>query len=147
MLANTWHLVVFHTPSVIVSRHFPLSVVFVILTLPHKLNSGNPTQTQLDINHNCACDSQWKFHQGSLARTLEAWLDSQVRGNITGQTGDLKNFGEKRVLEFCCQAFCGLGREQGGKTDTSTREMVRRLNFLFGAKQKVENVIKLIMYS
>ena len=96
MLTNTWHLVVFPTPNEIVSRHFPLSVVFVILTLPHKLNSGNPTQTQLDINHNCACDSPWKFHQGSLTRTLNAWLDSQVKGNITGQTGDRKNFGQKK---------------------------------------------------
>ena len=89
MLANTWNL---HTPNVIVLRHLPLSVVFVILTLPHKLNSGNPTQTQQDINHNCACDSQWTFHQGSLTRTLNAWLDSQVKGNITGQTGDWKNY-------------------------------------------------------
>ena len=124
MFANTRHL---HTPNVIVLRHFPLGVVFVILTLPHKLNSGNRTQTQLDINHNCACDSQWKFHQGSLIRTLEVWLDSQFKGNITGQTGDRKNFGQKRTSEFCRQAFCGLGREQGGKMDTSTRILVKNL--------------------
>ena len=127
MLANTWHPVVFHTPNVIVSRHFPFSVVLVILTLPHKLNSGNPTQTQLDINHNCACDSPWKFHQGSLTRTLNAWLDSQVKGNITGQTGDWKNFGPKRTPDFCHQALCGLGWEQGGKMDTSTRILVKSL--------------------
>ena len=122
MLANTWNL---HTPNVIVLRHFPLSFVFVILTLPHTLNSGNRTQTQQDFNHNCACDSPWKFHQGSLTRTLNAWLDSQVKGNITGQTGDWENFGQKRTSEFCRQAYCGLGREQGGKMDTFTRILVK----------------------
>ena len=126
MLANTWHLVVFHTPNVIVLRHFSsLSFVFVILTLPHKQYSGNRTQTQLDINHNCAFDSQWSFRQGSLTKTLNAWLDSQVKGNITGQTGDWKNFGQKRTSEFCRQAYCGLGREQGGKMDTFTRILVK----------------------
>ena len=81
----------------------------MILTLPHKLNSGNRTQTQLDINHNCACDSQWKFHQGSLIRTLEVWLDSQVKGNITGQTGDGKNFGQKELRNFVARHSVVLG--------------------------------------
>lgn len=106
MLANTWNL---HTPNVIVLRHFPLSFVFVILTLPHKLNSGNRTQTQQDINHDCACDSPWKFHHGSLTRTLNAWLDSQVKGNITGQTGILWSWAGTRWQDGYFYSDIGLG--------------------------------------
>ena len=35
---------------------------------------------------NCAWDTGWEME--GVRKTLQAWLDTQEKGNITGQTGD-----------------------------------------------------------
>ena len=34
----------------------------------------------------CAWDTRWEVE--GVRKTLQAWLDTQEKGNITGQTGD-----------------------------------------------------------
>ena len=74
-------------------------------------------------SHNCASDTHWKFKR--LIKTLQGWLDTQKKGNITGQTGE---FIFKLKLHPSHQALFGLGPEAGGKMDTSTQKKEKRPN-------------------
>ena len=55
---------------------FFLSIVLLWILLPPQLEA-----------HNCALDTPWQV-QG-LRRTLQGWLDTREKGNITGETGEL----------------------------------------------------------
>ena len=51
------------------------SIVLLWMLLPPQLEG-----------HNCALDTSWQFE--GVRRTLQAWLDTQKNGNITGKTGE-----------------------------------------------------------
>ena len=61
-----------------------------------------------------------------MRKTLQAWLDTREKGNITGQTGKITfwaKFYIKKNNFF--QVFFGLGQETDGKMDTSIPKRVR----------------------
>ena len=75
---------------------FFLSIVLLWILLPPQLEA-----------HNCALDTPWQV-QG-LRRTLQGWLDTQEKGNITGETGELTfRFHKNLVFRY----LLVLGRSQ-----------------------------------
>ena len=61
-----------HSVQMDVMEPFPPHLLLLLLLLPPTLCGGG-----------CTCDTSWGF-QG-VARRLQAWLDSQHWGNISGQ--------------------------------------------------------------
>ena len=102
---------------------FFLSIVLLWILLPPQLEA-----------HNCALDTPWQV-QG-LRKTLQGWLDTQEKGNITGETGEITfRFHKNLVFRYTLV----LGRRQVARRIFLFRRGVQQMSWLFFFKHRHKN--------